>query len=249
MHTFGLVGKHLSHSFSKNYFTDKFLKLGMNDYKYVNFEINSIDEILSIINQDESIIGFNVTIPYKKEIVNLLSYIDEDAKRIGAVNTVKVLRYNNKMELYGYNTDAHGFQFSIKPFLTLHHQKALIFGTGGAAIAVEYVLRNLGIDTLFVSRTTVNSNCVLYSDINGYAISQYKLIVNCTPIGMYPNLNEFLQIPYSAITKEHLCVDLIYNPAKTKFLENSEINGATILNGLSMLHLQADKAFDIIVMK
>jgi shikimate dehydrogenase len=245
MYTIGLVGKHLSHSFSQKYFTEKFQKLGMNDYKYVNFEINSVDEILEIIKQDDSIIGFNVTIPYKKEILNVLSFIDDDAKKIGAVNTVKVIRHTNKIELHGYNTDAYGFQFSVKPFLTLHHQKALILGTGGAAHAIDYVLKKLGIDTLFVSRNTKNENCVLYADINEYAINQFKLILNCTPIGMFPNSEVLIDIPYSALTSEHLCVDLIYNPAKTKFLENAEDRNATILNGLSMLHLQADKAFEI----
>jgi len=245
MYTIGLVGKHLSHSFSQKYFTEKFQKLGMNDHKYVNFEINSVDEILEIIKQDDSIIGFNVTIPFKKEIIGSLNFIDVDAKKIGAVNTVKVKRVNDIVELHGHNTDAYGFQFSVKPFLTLHHQKALILGTGGAANAVNYVLKNLGIDTLFVSRNTKNENCVLYADINEYTINQYKLIVNCTPIGMFPNSEVLIDIPYSALTSEHLCVDLIYNPTKTKFLEHSEKNGATILNGLSMLHLQADKAFEI----
>jgi len=243
--TFGLIGKKLGHSFSQTYFNNKFLALGYDDFSYKNFEINSSDELRMIVENDESIVGLNVTIPYKQDVLKHLDIIDETALEIGAVNTIKVIRSQGNISLQGFNTDAHGFQFSIKPFLNFHHQKALIFGTGGASKAVAYVFKKLGIDFLFVSRRSQNSNTILYNQLNEFAISNYKLIVNCTPIGMFPNVTEKLDLPYSAITSEHLCMDLIYNPTETEFLRQSKLNGAAILNGLSMLHLQADKAFEI----
>jgi shikimate dehydrogenase len=245
MKTFGLVGKSLSHSFSKDYFTEKFRSQNLINYSYKNFEIDNVSELNKIILEDEFLSGLNVTIPFKKDVISILDELDEVAAKIGAVNTIKISRHKDKLFLKGFNTDVYGFQFSIKPFLTLHHQKALILGTGGASKAVAFVLKNLGIDYLFVSRTNKNFNTILYEELNDYAIMQHKLIINCTPVGMFPKVNETVNIPYNSVGKDHLCVDLIYNPIKTKFLEEAEIKGAIILNGLSMLQLQADKSFEI----
>jgi shikimate dehydrogenase len=244
--TYGLLGKKLSHSFSKKYFSEKFKTLSIEDSEYLNFEINEIDLIKKIVSDYPNLKGLNVTIPYKESVINWLDELSEEVKIIGAVNTIKVERVNNKPFLKGYNTDAYGFAQSIKPFLDYNHQRVLILGNGGAAKAVKYVLNNLGIDYIVVSRNPdMTKNELAYSDLNEYAISQYKFIINTTPLGMYPNENDFPNIPYSGISNLHLCVDLIYNPEKTIFLQKSEIQGAKILNGLTMLIMQAEKAWKI----
>jgi shikimate dehydrogenase len=245
MKSIALLGKKLSHSFSQTYFENKFKVNGISDYRYELLELDSISNLRSIVESREDLVGFNVTIPYKIEIIHYLDELDDTAKKIGAVNTVKVQRHGSSVRLIGHNTDAHGFRFSIKPFLNVHHQKALIFGDGGAAKAVAYVFDDLGIDYLWVSRNKKNSKSVLYADVNEYALGMYKLLVNCTPVGMYPNVEECLPIPLQAITADHLCVDLIYNPTETIFLQEAKEKGAIALNGLSMLHLQADKAYEI----
>jgi shikimate dehydrogenase len=245
MKSIALLGKKLSHSFSPAYFKNKFKQNGLDDYQYELLELESLTDLRHLVNKREDLIGFNVTIPYKVEVLNYLDELDDSAKKIGAVNTVKIHREKEGVRMIGYNTDAHGFRFSIKPFLNVHHQKALILGDGGAAQAVAYVFDDLGIDYLFVSRNKKKSNSVMYSDLNEFAIRSYKLIVNCTPVGMFPNIDETLAIPHEAITADHLCVDLIYNPEETNFLRHAKEKGAIALNGLSMLHLQADKAFEI----
>ena len=245
MKTIALIGKKLSHSFSKSYFEKKFELLQMSDYRYELLELSDLSSLQDILLERTDLIGLNVTIPYKEAVLSLLDEVDESAKEIGAVNTIRVKRHESGLYLKGYNTDAYGFRFSIKPFLNTHHQKALIFGDGGAAKAVAAVFRDLGIDYLFVVRNKKNEQSVLYSDINAFAINHYKLLVNCTPVGMYPQVDELLPIPFEHIGAEHLCVDLIYNPAETHFLKQAKEKGAIALNGLSMLHLQADKAFEI----
>jgi shikimate dehydrogenase len=249
MRTIALIGEKLSHSFSKGYFTQKFKEQGIGNYEYINIELSNLDGFKEFIIKNENIIGFNVTIPYKESVISILDELDETARIVGAVNTVKVKRTENKVVLKGYNTDAYGFQFSIKPFLNMSHQKALILGTGGASKAVASVFKKLGIEYVFASRTIKNNNTLSYSDINEFAINHFKLIVNCTPLGMYPNTSAKLPIPTQAITNEHLCVDLIYNPEETEFLKVAKEKGAIALNGLSMLHLQADKAWEIFIEK
>ncbi len=238
MHKFGLLGKNISYSFSKNYFMKKFEALQLNDYEYYNFDIHSMDEFPEIIAQ--GVKGLNVTIPYKEQILDFLDEIDEDATKIGAVNTIKIK--NNKLK--GFNTDVYGFEESLKPLLQSHHTKALVLGTGGASKAVIFVLKKLSIEFLIVSRNP-DKDQIKYQDITKGILKEYSIIINCTPLGTYPNVDNCPDIPYHAITDKHLLYDLIYNPSKSKFLSEGEIRGATISNGLKMLELQAEKSWEI----
>lgn len=239
MRKFGLVGKKLDHSFSKSFFTDFFEKNEI-AATYENIEIPAIGDL----NQFPGIgtfSGFNVTIPYKTAIIPFLDALSPEAQAIGAVNTVRI--ENGKMT--GYNTDAFGFQQSIKPFLTNQHERALILGTGGASKAVEYVLRNIGLNVLFISRDPKQANEFSYADINEHMVKACKLIVNCTPVGTFPDVDALPDFPTGFLTPQHLVVDLIYNPEKTKLLQQAEAQGADILNGHSMLKEQALKAWEI----
>lgn len=238
-HKFGLIGKDISYSFSKNYFTLKFKKLGLNDYEYVNFDLKSIDEFKDLISKELK--GLNVTIPYKESIINFLDEIDDEAKLIGAVNTIKI---DKRGRLTGFNTDVYGFEESLKPKLKKSHKKALVLGTGGASKAVCYVLDKLKIDYLLVSRSPGKTQ-ISYTDLNRSLLEKYTIIINCTPLGTYPKVEEYPKIPYDCITKKHLLYDLIYNPEKTQFLKEGEKRGADISNGLKMLELQAEKSWKI----
>lgn len=235
---FGLLGRSLVHSFSKNFFTNYFVTNHI-DATYENIEIDSIGEFTNVLKQKFS--GFNVTIPYKEEIIPLLDELDEVAKEILAVNTVVIK--NGKS--IGYNTDAYGFHQSIKPFMTNRHERAIILGTGGASKAVEYVLKSLGVNVIFISRNPVGDNQFSYDEVNEHMLDACKLIVNCTPVGTFPNVDECIEIPFDYLTEHHLVIDLIYNPAKTKFLSRAEENNAMILNGESMLKHQALKAYEL----
>lgn len=238
MRKFGLIGKTLGHSFSQKFFTDYFGKHGV-DAEYINFELAEISEIVPLLSSD--IEGLSVTIPYKQEIIPFLDELSEVALMIGAVNCVE---FKNGKTI-GHNTDAYGFQQSIKPFLTNQHERAMILGTGGASKAVEYVLKNLGISPIFISRNPQGANQFGYDEINNHMLNACKLIVNTTPIGTFPNNEDCIEIPFEFLTPQHLVVDLIYNPAKTKLLQLSEEAGAQILNGESMLKEQALKAWSI----
>lgn len=236
---FGLLGKSLSHSFSKSFFTDFFLKNNI-DGEYLNFEIPSI-EFLSEIVKKENLKGLNVTIPYKQEVLPYLDKLSEEVLKIGAVNVIQFKDGN----IIGHNTDAFGFHQSIKPFLTNLHERALILGTGGASKSVEYVFKSLGIDVIFISRNPENENQFGYNDINEHMLRACKVIVNCTPVGTFPNVEDCIPFPFEYLTQDHLVVDLIYNPVQTVFLKKSKEFGATTLNGESMLHQQALKAWEI----
>lgn len=239
---FGLIGKNISYSFSKKYFTEKFKKLGLNTFKYHNYDLPEIDEFPFVLYQrEDDFIGFNVTIPYKESVIKYLDKVEEEAQMIGAVNTIKVTSEN---KLIGYNTDVYGFQKSIKPILKQHHKKALILGTGGASKAISYALNKLEIENKFVSRKELENN-FLYSDLNENIIAKYTVIINCTPLGTYPNIEDLPDIPYKYITNKHLLFDLIYNPAETKFLKEGKKKGAIIKNGYEMLELQAEKSWEI----
>lgn len=240
MKTYGLIGKTLSHSFSKAYFTEKFTKENIGA-QYLNFELPSIDAFKNLI-ESQNLDGLNVTIPYKESIISYLDELDETAAKIGAVNTIQFLA-NGKLK--GYNTDVFGFAQSIKPFLNLHHERALILGTGGASKAIEYVLNELGIKTLFVSRNPEGKNQIAYTDLNEHYLNAFKLIVNTTPVGTHPNIDECPNIPYEHLSSEHLVVDLVYNPEETLFLKKARRKTSLALNGLSMLKHQAEKAYDI----
>lgn len=241
-HLFALVGKNISYSFSRKYFTEKFDFLDLKDHKYINFDIQSIQELPQKIKENKAILrGMNVTIPYKLEVFNYLDKIDKKAKKIGAVNTIKITK---KGRLKGYNTDVYGFKKSLQPLLKKHHNKALVLGTGGASKAVCFVLDELGIEYKQVSRTP-KENQITYNDVTTEVINNYFLIINCTPLGTHPKENNCPNLPYSAMSGSHLLYDLIYNPAETLFLKKGKQQGATIKNGLEMLELQAEKAWKI----
>ena len=239
MRKFGLIGKTLHHSFSKSFFTEFFEKEKI-DADYSNYELNEISDITTLFDS-KSFSGLNVTIPYKQSIIPFLDELSDEAKSIGAVN---VVQFNNG-EIIGRNSDAFGFHQSIKPFLTNLHERALIIGTGGASKAVEYVFKSLGIDTISISRNPIGEKQFSYTDINHHMLNACKVIVHCTPVGTFPNENDVIPFPFEFLTKDHLVVDLIYNPEKTKFLQLAQEHGATILNGQSMLQQQALKAWEI----
>ena len=239
MRKFGLLGKSLSHSFSKSFFTDFFKKNDV-DGEYLNLEISSIDEISKIFS-DSNLFGLNVTIPYKQEIIPYLDKLSDEALKIGAVN---VVQFKDGLKI-GHNTDAFGFHQSIKPFLTNLHERALIIGNGGASKAVEYVFKSLGIDVIFISRNPEKENQFGYDEINEHMLRACKVIVNCTPVGTFPNIEDCIPFPFEYLSQDHLVVDLIYNPKQTVFLRKSKEFGATTLNGESMLHQQALKAWEI----
>lgn len=237
---YGLVGKDISYSFSKGYFTEKFTTLKLDNYTYENFDLKEIKEFQKIFKNKNNIGGLNVTIPYKEVVMQYLTELDPEAEKIGAVNTVKI----TKNGLKGYNTDVYGFQKSIEPFIKKHHHKALILGTGGASKAVLYVLQKLGLKCTLVSRKSKEGQYT-YTDLNKMIIGEHTVIVNCTPLGTYPNVNQKPDIPYALLTSKHLLFDLIYNPEKTAFLLEGENKGASICNGSIMLAFQAEKSWDI----
>ena len=240
---YGIIGKNISYSFSKKYFTKKFIQLKLNHHSYENFDIQSIEELPLILNENTpSLKGINVTIPYKEEVFKYLDEIDEDAKTIGAVNTIKI---SKDYKLKGYNTDAYGFEKSLKPLLKNHINKALILGTGGASKAIAFVLNKLKIQFKFVSRTPDNTQTISYNDLTDEIIDSHHLIINCTPLGTFPEVENSPNIPYQHLTNRHLLYDLIYNPIETSFLSKGKEMGATIKNGKQMLELQADKAWEI----
>ncbi len=241
MPNFGLIGKNISYSFSKTHFTTKFETEGI-DYSYENFDIDDISQFPSILKRNPDLLGLNVTIPYKQAIIPYLDELTSTALEIGAVNTIKITRSG---KLIGYNTDHYGFEKSIQPLLKPQHDKALILGTGGASKAVAYALKQFNIPYDFVSREANAEAKFVYEDLTEELIKSYPIIINCTPIGTHPNVNECPTIPYDGISNGHLLYDLIYNPIQTKFLICGEIKSATISNGFSMLELQAEKAWDI----
>lgn len=240
---YGLIGKNISYSFSKKYFTEKFKDLKLNNYSYDNFDIQSIEEFPTMYDAViDSIQGFNVTIPYKQEIIKYLDEIDDDAKAIGAVNTIKI---SSKGKLKGYNTDIYGFENSLKPLLKSNVKKALILGTGGASKAIAYVLNKNDISFNFVSRNAIRPKTISYDDLTEEVISNHQLIINCTPLGTFPNIENSPDIPYEFLTDKHFLFDLVYNPSITVFLAKGKKQGAIIKNGEEMLQLQADRAWQI----
>jgi shikimate dehydrogenase len=242
MKKLGLLGKNISYSFSKSYFKSKFTKEKITDTSYENFDIEFIDLFPSIIQNTESLKGMNVTIPYKEEVIPYLDKLNRKAAEIGAVNTIKITK---KGKLVGYNTDCYGFKKSIEPHLKPHHKKALILGTGGASKAVAYTLKELGIGFQYVSRKMSNGIDFTYNILTETDIKNNLVIINCTPLGTFPNIEDCPNIPYNGITGKHVLFDLIYNPEETKFLKYGKEKGAITINGLKMLELQAEKAWSI----
>ncbi len=239
MKQLGLIGKNISHSFSKKFFAHKFEIENIKDFCYEAYDIPEIEKIEEIF-ATPNLVGLNVTIPYKQKVIAFLDNLSAEAKEIGAVNTIKII---NKQKI-GYNTDCYGFENSLLPLINANHTHALILGTGGASKAILYVLNKLNIKSTIVSRQKTSST-IIYEELTQTIFEQHKIIINCTPLGTYPNIEDCPIIPYHFFSKEHLAYDLIYNPTKTTFLLEAEKKGAAIKNGLEMLELQAKKAWEI----
>ena len=240
MKNFGLLGKNIDYSFSRGYFKNKFETQQL-DYTYSNFDLETIEDFETLKTSGQPLSGLNVTIPYKEVVIPFLDAMDSDAKAIGAVNTIKI--ENGK--LTGYNTDHFGFENSLKPYLKPQHKNALILGTVGASKAVAFALKKLGIPYDYVSRTPSDGIKHTYESIAKEGLKNYQIIINCTPIGTFPNLNACPALPYDTLTANHLLYDLIYNPEQTLFLKNGKMQNTTTLNGLEMLRLQAEKSWEI----
>lgn len=256
MKKFGLIGFPLQQSFSQAYFTEKFAALGLKDHEYKLYPLEALGDFSELLQNEPDLLGLNVTIPYKIGIMFYLDEISAEAKGVDAVNCIKFTPKDplsgyfegelslEKMHLTGYNTDVYGFEESLKPLLRKTHSKALVLGNGGAARAVIYVLKKLQIEFSIVSRKASHLH-LSYTDLDADTIQDHKLIINTTPVGTFPNVDEYLDLPYEAIGKDHLLYDLVYNPEETAFLKKGRQQGAVTKNGLEMLHLQAEKSWEI----
>ena len=237
---FGLIGRNISYSFSRGYFQEKFRKLGLQQHEYSNFDLTDITQFPALVREHKDLCGLNVTIPYKEAIIPFLASLDPVATAIGAVNTIKFAPEG----LIGFNTDAYGFQQALIPMLKPYHSHALILGTGGASKAVAYVLEKQQISYKYVSRNPLREQ-LAYKDLAPAILEDFSLIINCTPLGTWPDVQAKPDIPYDLLGPKHLLFDLIYNPEKTAFLMEGEKRGTAISNGLKMLRLQAEKAWEI----
>lgn len=244
MRKFGLIGYPLSHSFSKKYFTEKFEREHIDDCAYELYPIATTDEFPALLASDQELRGINVTIPHKLSVMEHLDALDPAAAAIGAVNCIDIRPGTEGPVLKGYNTDAYGFEVSLKPHLRNHHQRALVFGDGGAAKAVKYVLRELNIPFLRVVRNPVEG-ALLYKDIDAELLKSHTILINTTPLGMSPDYDSCPDLPYEALGPLHLAYDLVYNPELTTFLSKALARGAVVKNGLEMLHLQAERSWYI----
>lgn len=241
MRIFGLIGFPLSHSFSKKYFDEKFERLAITDIEYRNFEIDSISKLEPLMQAHPDLCGLNVTIPYKQAVIPHLSRLSAEAEAVGAVNCIHITPGGTT----GYNTDVFGFEMSIKPFIENHYERALILGTGGASLAVAYVLKKWGIQYFHVTRNATASNMVNYKDLSAESLKHYPLIINTTPLGMFPDTESKPMLPYEGITQNHFCYDLVYNPQETAFMREASMRGAKVMNGLKMLELQAERSWQM----
>jgi shikimate dehydrogenase len=242
MRKFGLIGYPLSHSFSKKFFTQKFDAEGIEDCEYELYPIETIDLLTELLIDNPELEGLNVTIPYKLDVLPFLAEIDEAARVIGAVNCVSITGRGKLARLKGFNTDAYGFEESLKPMLESGHDQALVLGNGGAAKAVKYVLDKLSIPYIIVTRNASDGS-ILYQDITEQLLLEHTIIINTTPLGMSPNVVSSPDIPYQYLTADHLVYDLVYNPEETAFLNKAKVQGAKIKNGLEMLYLQAERSW------
>ena len=240
MKKLGLIGHPVSHSKSPDFFKAKIASISRNDVVYKAYDIESLNDLKKLLSDEPEIMGLNVTIPHKVDILSWVDELDEVAREIGAVNTI----VRNGKGWKGYNTDAWGFSCSLKPFIKGSHERALILGSGGVSRAVKYSLDKIGIETAVVSRRAAEGK-VEYRELTTEALRHYLLIVNCTPLGTYPNIEGCVEIPWDGVGEKHLMVDLVYNPEETKFIKRAKERGATAINGADMLRLQAERSLDI----
>lgn len=244
MEAYGLVGYPLGHSFSAGYFADKFAREGI-EATYENFELSDISQFSSLIAERPELRGVNVTIPHKQAVIPLLDALSDEAREIGAVNVVRILRLaDGTVRTMGYNSDVIGFVASLRPLLQPHHHRALVLGSGGASKAVVFGLQKLGIIPTYVSRTK-KTDRLTYAELTPEVLAAHHVIVNCSSVGMFPHVDEAPNLPYHLLTPQHLCYDLVYNPLETTFMRKASKQGAVVKNGLEMLHLQAEAAWEM----
>jgi shikimate dehydrogenase len=245
MRKFGLIGYPLSHSFSQKYFSNKFLKEAITGCCYNNYPLENIHLFRKLVETEKELVGLNVTIPYKEQVIPFLNDIDKDAKDIGAVNTISITRSKAGIHLKGYNSDVYGFRKPLEEVLKSHHTHALILGTGGASKAVAWVLKTLNIKYSFVSRNPVSANDYSYTNLTADIVNAHSIIINTSPIGMSPDIQKMPDIPYTGISDKHILYDLVYNPEMTLFLQKGAEKKAILISGLPMLYLQAEKSWEI----
>jgi shikimate dehydrogenase len=244
MRKFGLIGYPLGHSFSKKYFTEKFNTEHISDCSYENYPLKSLDEFRELVASDDELCGLNITIPYKSEIIRFLDVIEPEADQIGAVNVMKIRRPDGKIKLFGYNSDITGIRDTLVPFMSENVRNALVLGTGGSSRAVCHVLKEFGLKVDLVSRDR-KPDVLVYSDIDSGIIDRTQLIINTTPLGMFPNTESKPDLNYRRLNSKHILFDLIYNPEFTSFLRMGSEQGCSIISGIKMLHSQAEKAWEI----
>lgn len=244
MRKFGLIGYPLGHSFSKKYFSEKFQRENIPDCLYENYQLTNISQVNEMVENVQELCGFNVTIPYKSEIIPFLSKIDAEAKEIGAVNVVKILRVRGSTRLFGFNSDITGIRVSLQPYIDKKRKNAIILGTGGSSKAVSYVLGKWGFNIITVSRSKKNG-AVMYEELTSQSIYNADIIVNATPLGMFPDINTSPEIRYDLLNSRHLLFDLVYNPEQTMFLKMGEKQGCITVSGIKMLFAQAERAWEI----
>jgi shikimate dehydrogenase len=244
MRKYGLIGYPLGHSFSKQYFADKFKRESITDSAYENYPLKKIGLLTDLIAGDSDISGLNVTIPFKSEVIKCIDWLDEEAAAVGAVNVIKISRKDHIIELKGFNTDIYGFRESIVPLVGRTIKNALLLGTGGSSKAVAYVLSSIGIKVTIVSRNS-GPGCITYKELSDEILDKNQLIINSTPLGMFPDLTGMPALNYHHLTDNHILYDLVYNPEMTSFLKAGKERGCKIYGGLRMLHLQAEKAWNI----
>jgi shikimate dehydrogenase len=242
---FGLVGYPLSHSWSKKYFDNKFVTENISDASYQLFPLKHPEDIVDLLKAYPNLAGLNVTIPHKTSIIPLLNYIDPVAREVNAVNTIRIECNGAQTKLLGYNTDVHGFEQSILPQLKPHHRAAMILGTGGAAKAAAWVFEKLGIAYVMVSRNPASNEQLSYTELTEDLFEKYTVIINATPLGMAPDTETFPPLPYHFLSAHHLLFDMVYNPEVSIFLNKGHKQGASVKNGLEMLQLQAEKAWEV----
>lgn len=244
MEIYGIIGNKLDHSFSPNYFRNKFKQLGI-EADYLKFELNEITELPLLISDAKNLSGLNVTVPFKEKVIPFVDDLSSDARSVGAVNTIRILRTTGEIKIRGYNTDVIGFRKTIEPLIIKRKNlQALVLGSGGSSKAVTYVLMQLGIPYQLVSRKPGNDK-LSYASLNQEIVSEFKLIINTTPLGMFPDLHSFPDIPYHFLTRKHILYDLVYNPEVSQFLLKGQKQNTIIENGLKMLHAQADASWKI----